>query len=67
MTFLQNQAITAPPNVLRDQTVPNTLGGVSDPTAVVRRGSRLGARVAGFAVLVVGAVIGLAAVVARAG
>ena len=41
---LQNQAITAPPNVLRDQTVPNTLGGVSDPTAVVRRGSRLGAQ-----------------------
>ena len=31
MKPLQNQAITATPNVIRDQTVPNTLGGVSDP------------------------------------
>lgn len=31
MTPLQNQAITALPNVIRNQTIPNTLGGVSDP------------------------------------
>ena len=67
MTFLQNQAIRRPPNVLRDQTVPNTLGGVSDPASRVRRTGAAGARVAGIAVLVIGAVIGLAAIVSRAG
>ena len=33
----QNQAITALPNVLREQTLPNTLGGVSDPGRFVAR------------------------------
>ena len=67
MTFLQNQAITALPNVLRDQTVPNTLAGVIDPAAVVRRATSLRAVVVGLAALFVGALIGLAAIVSRSG
>ncbi|HEY6570721.1 MAG TPA: hypothetical protein VIZ22_10540 [Candidatus Limnocylindrales bacterium] len=37
MTPLQNQAITTLPNVIRDQTMPNTLGGVSDPSPFLPR------------------------------
>ncbi len=65
MTFLQNQAITARPNVLRDQTQPNTLSGFSDPAAVVRRGAPSGAPVVRVGALVVVVVLGLLAVVAR--
>jgi hypothetical protein len=66
MTFSQNQAITARPNVLRDQTVPNTLAGVSDPgKAVVRRGAPSGASVARVGALAVVVVLGLLALVAR--
>lgn len=57
MNFQQNQAITARPNVLSDQMLPNTLGGVSDPGSVVGR------RLPQVAPLAVGAVI-VAAVVA---
>ena len=31
MTQSQNQGLKALPNVLRDQTVPNTLGGIGAP------------------------------------
>lgn len=37
MTSLQNQSLVALPNVLRDQTVPNTLGGVGAPKPAARR------------------------------
>ena len=33
---MQNQAVTTIPNVLSDQTVPNTLGGVGQPRLVAR-------------------------------
>lgn len=67
MTFQQNQAITARPNVLRDQTVPNTLAGFSDPGAVARQaGPSIGSVVrVGTLVLVV--IFGLLAVVTRIG
>ncbi len=32
----KNQALKALPNVLHDQTMPNTLGGISPPTAPER-------------------------------
>ena len=33
---MQNQTVTTIPNVLSDQTVPNTLGGVGQPGLAVR-------------------------------
>lgn len=33
---MQNQTVTTIPNVLSDQTVPNTLGGVGQPGLVAR-------------------------------
>lgn len=36
MTPIQNQAVSTIPNVLSDQTVPNTLGGVGGPRVAVR-------------------------------
>jgi len=67
VTFPQNNPITARPNVLRDQTVPNTLTGFSDPGAVIRQsGPSLGSVVrVGALVLVV--VFGVLAVVTRLG
>jgi hypothetical protein len=65
MTFAQNQAISARPNVLRDQMAPNTLNGVSDPTSMVRRTVPSGAALAGLGVLIVGVLVGLIAIVAR--
>ena len=68
MTFLQNQAITALPNVLRDQTVPNTLARRQRS-----RGHASGERPRcapswrAWRVLLVGALIGLAAIVSRSG
>ena len=67
MTFLQNQAISALPNVLRDQTAPNTLSGVGAPASRVRRTGPAGAYVAGLAVLLIGVLIGLGAIVSRSG
>jgi hypothetical protein len=67
MALMQNQAITTPPNVLRAQTVPNTLRGVSNPGAAVRRGTLVGGFLAGLAALLVGVLIGLAAIVWFAG
>jgi hypothetical protein len=40
MASMQNQALKALPNVLHDQTVPNRLGGVSQPRPVARRSVR---------------------------
>jgi hypothetical protein len=37
MTSLQNQSLAALPNVLRDQTIPNTLGGVGAPRPAPRQ------------------------------
>ena len=66
MTFRQNEAITARPNVLRAQTAPNTLAGVSDPGAVVRRGGPSGVSVVRLGALVV-VIVGVLAAVARIG
>jgi hypothetical protein len=66
MTFPQNQAITARPNVLSDQTVPNTLSGVGQPGAAVRRPAPSGSSVVRLGALLVVA-IGLLAVVTRLG
>jgi hypothetical protein len=66
MTFPQNQAITARPNVLSDQTVPNTLSGVGQPGAAVRRPVPWGSSVVRLGALLV-VVMGLLAVVTRLG
>ena len=65
MTFQQNQAITARPNVLRDQMAPNTLNGVTAPAAMVRRTVPSGASLAALGVLLVGVLVGVIAIVAR--
>jgi hypothetical protein len=67
MTFLPNQAISALPNVLRDQTVPNTLNGIGDPVPMVRRTTRSGVSLASLGVLLVGVLVGVVAVVTRTG
>jgi hypothetical protein len=36
MTLIANQTVTSVPNVLSDQTIPNTLGGVSAPQMALR-------------------------------
>jgi len=66
MTFRQNEAITARPNVLRAQTAPNTLAGVSDPGAVVRRGGPLSVSVVRMGALAV-VILGVLAAVTRMG
>lgn len=38
MTTTQNQALKAFPNVLHDQTIPNTLSGIGPVRAAPRRG-----------------------------
>jgi len=66
MTFPQNQAITAQPNVLSDQTLPNTLSGVGPPGATARRRPTSTAWLLRLAALVV-VVLGLLGVVTRLG
>jgi hypothetical protein len=65
MTFAQNQAITARPNVLRDQMAPNTLNGVRAPAAMVRRTVPSGASLAALGVLLLGVLVGVIAIVSR--
>jgi hypothetical protein len=61
-TLLQNQAQAGPPvNVLHDQNIPNTLGGVGPPARVA--GLRLSAGVFVAAVITIAVV--LAILVAR--
>jgi hypothetical protein len=49
----QNQAQAGPPiNVLHDQTIPNTLGGIGPPTTATRLPLPLGVRVAVVVVIV---------------
>lgn len=51
MNPTQNQALKALPNVLHDQTVPNTLSGIGPPAAAVRRRTPAGTSVAAAAVV----------------
>jgi len=49
----QNQAQAGPPiNVLHDQTIPNTLGGIGPPTTAARFRLPVGAFVAAVVVIV---------------
>jgi hypothetical protein len=49
----QNQAQAGPPiNVLHDQTIPNTLGGIGPPTTAARFRFPVGVRVAAVVVIV---------------
>ena len=57
-TPTQNQAEAGPPvNVLHDQGIPNTLGGVGPPSTVVGFRLPLGVFVAAVAVIVIVIVI----------
>jgi hypothetical protein len=67
MTFPHNQAITARPNVLVDQTVPNTLSGVSDPGAAAPRSVPAGESVVRVGAVLSVVALGLLAVLARFG
>jgi len=52
-TPIQNQAQAGPPvNVLHDQNIPNTLGGIGPPAAAVRLRLPVGAFVAAVVVIV---------------
>ncbi|MGZ6339092.1 MAG: hypothetical protein ACXWNG_01870 [Candidatus Limnocylindrales bacterium] len=46
MTSMLNQSLHVLPGVLHDQTEPNTLGGISSPSPVVRLRLPAGALVA---------------------
>jgi hypothetical protein len=50
MTSLQNQGLEGL-NVLRDQGLPNTIGGIGAPTQTVSMRMPLGALAAGLAVI----------------
>ena len=63
--LLQNPALTALPNVLHDQTVPNRLGGVGAPGPEGRRVPVVRPVAAAGVILVTGLVV-LLALVARA-
>jgi hypothetical protein len=63
MTSMQNRGIDALPNVLRDQTRPNTLGGMVPAAATVPFRLPVGALVAA----VIGILAALAIVLARPG
>ena len=65
MTPLQNQAITALPNVIRNQTIPNTLGGVSDPSPFLPRRAPSVVSVAVTAGLVAAAIAGILVIAGR--
>ena len=57
-TLMQNQAQVGPPvNVLHDEGIPNTLGGIGPPAAAVRLRLPVAAFVA--AVVVIVAVLGI--------
>jgi hypothetical protein len=63
-TPMQNEAQAGPPvNVLHDQNIPNTLGGIRPPTKTVR----LRLPVAAFVAAVIVIVIVLVVVVGRLG
>ena len=66
VTFPQNNPITARPNVLRDQTMPNTLSGFSDPAAAIRRGGRTNPSLVRLGALVV-VILGVLPAVFRLG
>jgi hypothetical protein len=52
-TPIQNQAQVGPPvNVLHDQNIPNTLGGIGPPSTPVRLRLPVGAFVAAVVVIV---------------
>jgi hypothetical protein len=57
MASMQNQALQALPNVLHDQTVPNSLGGVTQPRPVARR--RVPVRTLTTAAVVLAALVAL--------
>ena len=67
MTFRQNNPITARPNVLSDQTVPNTLTGFNDPGALVRRTGPSSGSVVRVGALVLVVIFGVLAIVTRMG
>lgn len=54
MTGMQNQALKASPNVLRDQTIPNTLGGIGLARPARRSRLPLGALAAAALVILAG-------------
>jgi hypothetical protein len=57
-TPMQNQAQAGPPvNVLHDQNIPNTLGGIGPPTTAVRLRLPVAAFVAAVIVIVIVLVI----------
>jgi hypothetical protein len=60
MTLLQNQALEAHANVLHDQGVPNTLGGMTLPVPIGYGGLSVGSFVvvAGAIMLVVVILVG---------
>ncbi len=62
---LQNPALTALPNVLHDQTVPNRLGGVGAPGPAGRRVPMVGPVAAAGVILLIG-LVALLALLARA-
>ena len=57
MTGVQNQALKALPNVLRDQTIPNTLGGIGLPRPASRSRLPVGALAAAAVVILAGLAI----------
>ena len=58
MTYMQNQALAAPPNTLHDEGIPNTLGGIGVSSAAVGLRLPAGEYVAvGVAILAVVAVV----------
>jgi len=67
VTFPQNNPITARPNVLRDQTVPNTLTGFNDQAAVTRGAGPSSGAVIRVGALVLVVIFGVLAVVTRLG
>jgi hypothetical protein len=56
---MKNQALKALPNVLHDQTIPNTLGGISPPMAPARRQLPVSSLAIGAGVLIALAVAAL--------
>jgi len=57
-TPTQNQAQAGPPiNVLHDQRVPNTLGGIGPPTTAARRRLPMAAFIVAVVVIVAALVI----------
>ena len=57
MTGVQNQVLKALPNVLRDQTIPNTLGGIGLARPARRSRLPVGALAAAAIVVLAGLAI----------